>query len=122
MAKTVVAAGFVASVEEAFRTYLGEGAPAYVPKAKWGLDEAIGTVRRAGGLAVRADHCTCRRKGLYRPHAPDPVLVDRAVFVPAGGGLLLLARRGDASGQGGRGGGRGWQFGAGQWLIRGILM
>lgn len=54
VARALVAAGFVATVEEAFRAYLGEGAPAYVPKAKWGLEEAIGTVRRAGGLAILA--------------------------------------------------------------------
>jgi len=54
VARALVAAGFVASVEEAFARYLGEGAPAYVPKAKWGLDEAIGAVRDAGGLAVLA--------------------------------------------------------------------
>jgi hypothetical protein len=54
VARALVASGAVASTEEAFRTYLGEGAPAYVPKAKWSLDEAILAVRRAGGLAVLA--------------------------------------------------------------------
>jgi 3',5'-nucleoside bisphosphate phosphatase len=54
VARALVARGVVASVEEAFERFLGEGAPAFVPKAKWGLAEAIGTVRRAGGLAVLA--------------------------------------------------------------------
>ena len=54
VARALVAAGFVVTVEEAFRKYLGEGAPAWVPKAKWGLDEAIAAVRRAGGLAILA--------------------------------------------------------------------
>lgn len=54
VARALVAKGVVASVEEAFVKFLGEGAPAFVPKAKWGLAEAIGTVRRAGGLAVLA--------------------------------------------------------------------
>ncbi len=54
VARALVARGVVASVEEAFRAYLGEGAPAFVPKAKWGLRGAIEAVRRAGGLAVLA--------------------------------------------------------------------
>jgi predicted metal-dependent phosphoesterase TrpH len=54
VARALVAKGVVASVEEAFERYLGEGAPAFVPKAKWGLSEAIATVRAAGGLAVLA--------------------------------------------------------------------
>ncbi|HMM35141.1 MAG TPA: PHP domain-containing protein, partial [Thermoanaerobaculia bacterium] len=32
----------------------GDGAPAFVPKAKWSLGEAIAPVRAAGGLAVLA--------------------------------------------------------------------
>lgn len=54
VARALVAAGVVGSVPEAFERFLGEGAPAWVPKAKWGLGEAIGAVRRAGGLAVLA--------------------------------------------------------------------
>ncbi len=54
VARALVAAGAVASVEEAFERYLGDGAPAFVPKAKWSLGEAIGAVRAAGGLAVLA--------------------------------------------------------------------
>lgn len=54
VARALVAKGVVPDVEQAFRRYLGEGAPAFVPKAKWGLVEAIGAVRAAGGLAVLA--------------------------------------------------------------------
>ena len=54
VARALVAKGFVQSVGEAFDRYLGDGGPAFVPKAKWGLDEAIVAVRRAGGLAVLA--------------------------------------------------------------------
>lgn len=54
VARALVAMGVVADVEEAFRRFLGEGAPAFVPKAKWGLAEAIAAVRCAGGLAVLA--------------------------------------------------------------------
>lgn len=54
VARALVARGVVPDVEQAFLRYLGEGAPAFVPKAKWGLVEAIGAVRAAGGLAVLA--------------------------------------------------------------------
>jgi len=54
VARALVAKGAVASVEEAFRRLLGPGAPAFVPKAKWSLGEAVAAVRRAGGLAVLA--------------------------------------------------------------------
>ena len=54
VARALVAGGFVQSVGEAFDRYLATGRPAFVPKAKWGLEEAIGAVRRAGGLAVLA--------------------------------------------------------------------
>jgi hypothetical protein len=54
VARALVEKGIVRSVGEAFDRYLGDGGPAFVPKAKWGLEEAIGVVRRAGGLAVLA--------------------------------------------------------------------
>lgn len=54
VARALVAKGVVPDVEQAFLRYLGEGAPAFVPKAKWGLVEAIASVRAAGGLAVLA--------------------------------------------------------------------
>lgn len=54
VARALVAGGFVETVGEAFDRYLATGRPAWVPKAKWTLGEAIGAVRRAGGLAVLA--------------------------------------------------------------------
>jgi len=54
VARALVAVGAVASVEEAFERYLADGAPAFVPKAKWSLGEAIASVRAAGGLAILA--------------------------------------------------------------------
>jgi predicted metal-dependent phosphoesterase TrpH len=54
VARALVASGAVASLDEAFARYLGEGCPAFVPKAKWALGDAIASVRRAGGLAVLA--------------------------------------------------------------------
>jgi predicted metal-dependent phosphoesterase TrpH len=54
VARAMVAAGYVANVEEAFEKYLAKGKPGYVPKPKWTLGEAIAAIRRAGGLAVVA--------------------------------------------------------------------
>ena len=54
VARALVAKGVVASPEEAFERFLGEGRPAFVPKARWSMDEAVEAVRRAGGLAVLA--------------------------------------------------------------------
>ncbi|HYN42436.1 MAG TPA: PHP domain-containing protein, partial [Thermoanaerobaculia bacterium] len=54
VARALVAQGVVRSFGDAFDRYLGDGGPAFVPKAKWGLAEAIGAVRRAGGLAILA--------------------------------------------------------------------
>jgi hypothetical protein len=63
VARALVARGVVRSFGEAFDRYLGDGGPAFVPKAKWGLAEAIGTVRRAGGLAVLAHPVWYRNPG-----------------------------------------------------------
>lgn len=54
VARALVAKGVVASSEEAFERFLREGRPAFVPKARWSLAEAVEAVRRAGGLAVLA--------------------------------------------------------------------
>lgn len=54
VARALVAGGVVESTEEAFSRFLGEGRPAFVPKARWSLGEAVEAVRRAGGLAVLA--------------------------------------------------------------------
>jgi hypothetical protein len=54
VARALIAAGFVQSLEEAFEKYLGRGKPGYVPKPKWSLAEAIAAIRKAGGLAVVA--------------------------------------------------------------------
>ena len=54
VARALVAKAIVASSEEAFVRFLGEGRPAFVPKARWSLGEAVAAVRRAGGLAVLA--------------------------------------------------------------------
>lgn len=62
LARALVAAGVVASVDEAFGTLLYNGSPYYVPKADTPLRTAIDMVRAAGGVAVFA-HPLARRRG-----------------------------------------------------------
>jgi predicted metal-dependent phosphoesterase TrpH len=53
-AQVLVAKGYVASIDEAFRRYLARGAPAYVQKYRFKAKEAIDVILRAGGIPVLA--------------------------------------------------------------------
>lgn len=50
VAKALVEAGAVATIEEAFREFLREGRPGWVDKERFQIEEAADLVRRAGGL------------------------------------------------------------------------
>jgi predicted metal-dependent phosphoesterase TrpH len=54
IARALIAAGFAASVEDAFRRLLSWGSPAYVPREGLGPREAIAAIRAAGGLPALA--------------------------------------------------------------------
>jgi predicted metal-dependent phosphoesterase TrpH len=54
VARALVAAGHVADEDEAFGRFLARGGPAWLPKPKWVMVEAIAAIRAAGGLAVLA--------------------------------------------------------------------
>jgi len=54
IADALVEAGYVASVEEAFEKYIGDGKPAFVPKRKLTPADAVDLIHRAGGLAILA--------------------------------------------------------------------
>ncbi|MGZ6987737.1 MAG: PHP domain-containing protein [Thermoanaerobaculia bacterium] len=54
IARAMVAKGYVKTFDEAFDSFLTRGKPAYVPKPKWTLEEAIAAIRKAGGLSVIA--------------------------------------------------------------------
>jgi hypothetical protein len=54
IARCLVAAGHVTSVDDAFRQLLGRGRPAYVPRDGLGPLEAIAAIRAAGGIASLA--------------------------------------------------------------------
>jgi len=50
----LVAQGYVATQQDAFDRYLSKGKPAFVPTQWAGLEEAVGWIRAAGGVAVLA--------------------------------------------------------------------
>lgn len=54
LALALVAAGRAASVDEAFRRYLSPGTPGWVDGPALRPDEAIGMIRRAGGVPILA--------------------------------------------------------------------
>jgi len=60
VAQVMVERGYVNSVKEAFRVYLGIGRPAYVERLHLGPVESVQAVRRAGGVAVWAHPGTAR--------------------------------------------------------------
>lgn len=82
IARALIAAGFAASVEDAFTRLIGHGMPGYVPRAGLGPVEAIATIRAAGGIAVLAHFREA-------PQRPDVI----AELVEAGlGGLEVYYR------------------------------
>ncbi|MCA9546052.1 MAG: PHP domain-containing protein [Myxococcales bacterium] len=54
VARALIQAGHARHFDEAFKRFLGAGAPAYVPAARLSIPAAIGLVHRAGGAAVIA--------------------------------------------------------------------
>jgi hypothetical protein len=106
VARALVEAGHVPSIEEAFERYLARGRPAYVERERLEPAEAIALVRDAGGLPVFAhppfsdghealaeELATAGLWGLevyYRAYLPEQMsalraLADRLGLVPTGG-------------------------------------
>lgn len=69
VARAMVKAGYVKSLDEAFERFLKKGRPAWVPKSRISALEAIELVHQAGGLAVMA------HPGLNRTDSIIPALV-----------------------------------------------
>jgi hypothetical protein len=73
IAQALVAAGYAATMTEAFERYIGNGRPAYVARQTFSPEEAIQLIHDAGGAAVLA----------HPVFVPDfPAMVER--LVPAG--------------------------------------
>jgi predicted metal-dependent phosphoesterase TrpH len=64
VAEALVARGYVATIDEAFRRYLGNHGPAWVPKPVLTPSEAIDLVRRAGGITAVAHPATIGRDAI----------------------------------------------------------
>ncbi|MGQ9662424.1 MAG: PHP domain-containing protein [Kiritimatiellia bacterium] len=62
-AQALLKRGYVRSTQEAFDNYLAKGRPAYVDRFRLLPADAVGVIRRAGGLAVLAHPCTVEAKG-----------------------------------------------------------
>jgi predicted metal-dependent phosphoesterase TrpH len=69
LARVLVQRGFVGTTDEAFDRYLGTGKPAYVPRPDVTVQDAIRTIRQAGGMASLA------HPGLYNRDEAIPELV-----------------------------------------------
>ncbi len=54
IAYTMMKKGYVASIDDAFKKFLGTAKPAYVDKERVGCEEAIKIIRNAGGIAALA--------------------------------------------------------------------
>jgi len=54
IAQALLEAGHIATIQEAFARFLAWGGPAYVGRDKMNPEDAIGLIRRAGGLPVLA--------------------------------------------------------------------
>jgi len=70
IARALVQRGHVSSMDEAFSRYLKKGAVAYVEKFRFSPRQAIGLIRRAGGLASLAHPFTL---GIDEPKELSPV-------------------------------------------------
>ena len=54
VARALIETGHVASIDEAFRRYLGSGKPGFVPRPRVSPEDGIALIRSAGGVAVMA--------------------------------------------------------------------
>lgn len=105
IARALIASGAVADQREAFDRFLGNGRPAFIPKARFLIQDAIRIIHDAGGLAIWAHPAhTARRErveqlaalgldGLevrHPSHSPEvsaglEALCDFLGLVPSGG-------------------------------------
>ena len=67
IARALIAGGWVADQRDAFDRYLGSGRPAYVPKHRLPMEDAIRMLHDAGALAVLAHPGTGGTRELIEP-------------------------------------------------------
>jgi len=54
IASAMVKKGYVQNIQQAFREYLGEGRPCYIPGTTFSVEETLGVIHKANGLAIIA--------------------------------------------------------------------
>ena len=114
VARALIAGGWVRDLHEAFDRYIGLGRPAYVPKPRLSVGDAVGLIHAAGGVAIYAhpgregtlDQIRAfAAQGMdgvevrHPSHSPDDiarlgVIVDDLGLVPSGGSDWHGAREG----------------------------
>ncbi len=62
-ARLLHAKGAVSSIDQAFSRYLGRGKPFYMARQNLALSDAVGLIRKAGGIAVIAHPLSLKLKG-----------------------------------------------------------
>ena len=70
VARALVKAGYCSNLDDAFARFLKKDRPAWVPKFKMSVAEAIGLIHRAGGLAILA------HPGLNRTDDVIPAIIE----------------------------------------------
>ena len=60
IARVLVEHGAAATLDEAFRRFIGIGRPAFIPKLTVGVEQVIRVVHRAGGVAILAHPASSR--------------------------------------------------------------
>lgn len=81
VARAMVEAGIVADEQEAFDRFIGDGGPAAVPKHALDPVDAVGLIRRAGGVCVLA------HPGMWGDQTEVPVELIEAMAGAGMGGL-----------------------------------
>ena len=71
IAAAMVKKGLSKSVREAFRLYLGDGKPGYVPGASVSVEETIQTIHAAEGVAIIAHPHLIQSRSLFRLSSCD---------------------------------------------------
>ncbi len=66
VARALAEEGLVSSVKDAFDRYIGDGKPAHVLGFKFSPEEAVGLIRRAGGIPILAHPYMLSHGGLIR--------------------------------------------------------
>ncbi len=66
IAQAMIKKGYVKSIEEAFKRFLGEGRPCYASGQHFDVEETIEIIHKAGGLAVIAHPHLIQNEGIIK--------------------------------------------------------